>query len=88
MSMRVPGGAQSMNDNAGLHRTTFAAVTPSDSQKRDMEIVREAFATLAAAVLKTVPNGPDRTYLIRQLRECCMWANVAITRHPDGSPRS
>lgn len=77
-----------MNDNAGLHRTTFAYVTQSDDQKRDMETVREAFTALAATVLKTVPNGPDRTHLIRKLRECCMWANVAITRHPDGSPRS
>jgi hypothetical protein len=27
------------------------------------------------------------TYILRKLREVGMWANVSITRNPDGSPR-
>jgi hypothetical protein len=34
-----------------------------------------------------VPEGPDKTYLMRKLREVAMWANVAVTRQPDGTPR-
>lgn len=34
-----------------------------------------------------LPDGPDKTYVLRQLRDCAMWANIAITRYPDGSPR-
>ena len=35
-----------------------------------------------------VPDGPDKTYILRKLREVAMWVNVAITRNPDGSPRT
>jgi hypothetical protein len=33
-------------------------------------------------------EGPDRDYIPRKLRECSMWANSAIVRHPDGGPRA
>ena len=28
------------------------------------------------------------TYALRKFREVAMWANIAITRNPDGSPKS
>jgi hypothetical protein len=34
-----------------------------------------------------MPAGPDRTYAIRKVREVGMWANVAVTRDADGTPR-
>ena len=71
-----------------MHSTTFEYLKPTDEQIESMAIVREAFAALSEKVLVTVPDGPDRTYLMRKLRECGMWANVAITRLPDGSPRT
>ena len=30
---------------------------------------------------------PDKTYVLRKLREVAMWANVSLTRHADGAPR-
>jgi hypothetical protein len=34
-----------------------------------------------------LPDGPDKTFVIRAHRSNAMWANVAITRLPDGTPR-
>ena len=34
-----------------------------------------------------LPDGPDKTFVIRNHRSNAMWANVAITRLPDGTPR-
>jgi hypothetical protein len=71
-----------------MHSSTFDYLNPTDEQKARMAKVRAAFAELAGQVLLNVPPGKDRAYLIRKLRECGMWANVAITRHDDGSPRA
>ena len=43
---------------------------------------------LAAKLDAVIPEGADKTYLLRKLREVAMWANVAITREADGTPRS
>jgi hypothetical protein len=34
-----------------------------------------------------LPDGPDKTYILRRVRETAMWVNVAVTRLPDGTPR-
>ena len=34
-----------------------------------------------------LPDGPDKTFVIRAHRSTAMWAKVAITRLPDGTPR-
>ncbi len=52
-----------------------------------MQQARFATTVYAQLLVSIVPEGPDRTYLLRQLREVAMWVNVAITRNPDGSPR-
>jgi hypothetical protein len=72
---------------ATLHESTFEYLKPTDQQITDMAIVRAAFRKCAETVDETIPNGPDKTYMLRKLRECGMWANVAITRQADGSPR-
>lgn len=61
---------------------------PTDVQKETMNIVRSKFLEFSAGVDGFIPEGPDKTYLLRKLRECAMWANIAITRNPDGSPRT
>lgn len=71
-----------------MHHTTFEHLTPTAHQMETMDLLRQRFALLAADVIALVPVGPDKTYLLRKLRECAMWANVAITRQPDGSPRA
>ena len=53
-----------------------------------MTAARQAAADYARKLDELVPDGPDKTYLFRKLREAAMWVNVAITRGPDGSPRT
>lgn len=70
-----------------LHASTFEYHNPSDQQKERMATVREAFGLCADVVQRAVPDGPDKTHALRQLRTAAMWANVAITRDADGRPR-
>ena len=71
-----------------LHASTFEYLKPTDAQLNTMAAVREEFAEFASKLDLAIPDGPDKTYLLRQLRDCAMWANIAITRNPDGSPRT
>lgn len=71
-----------------MHETTFEYLSPTDDQKVRMAQARNGFAVLAQLLNDLVPDGPDKTYVLRKLRSCGMWANVAITRHQDGSPRA
>jgi len=71
-----------------LHPGTFDYLQPTERQISDMAMARAAFVNLAATLDSLIPEGPDKTYLLRKLREAGMWANVAITRQPDGSPRA
>lgn len=71
-----------------LHSSTFEYLKPTDEQMENMGDVRAAFKSFIEEVEPMIPEGPDKTYLIRKLREAAMWANVAITRQPDGSPRA
>jgi hypothetical protein len=71
-----------------LDQTTFGYLKPSDEQVNTMALAREAAATYAKTLDDLLPEGPDKTYTLRKLREVAMWANVAITRHADGSPRT
>jgi hypothetical protein len=71
-----------------LHSSTFEYLKPTDVQLLCMTRVRSYFAEFVSHIDDQLPDGPDKTYVMRQLRDCAMWANVAITRNPDGSPRS
>ncbi len=71
-----------------LHSSTFAYLKPTDAQMEAMEHARTVFRVAVEDLEDLLPAGPDKTYVLRQLRDCAMWANVAITRNPDGSPRA
>jgi hypothetical protein len=71
-----------------MHTSTFEYLKPTDDQLASMARVRAAFADLNGIIAGELPAGPDTTYVVRQLRDCAMWANISITRHPDGSPRT
>lgn len=71
-----------------LHESTFEYLKPSEAQIEQMALVRKAAADYAAALDQHLPEGPDKTYIIRAHRSNAMWANVAITRLPDGTPRT
>lgn len=70
-----------------MDESTFQYLKPSEDQMATMAVIRGKTADFAATLDHYIPDGPDKTYLLRKLREVAMWANVAITRHADGSPR-
>jgi hypothetical protein len=70
-----------------IHESTFQYLSPSDVQKEQMQTVRDAASIYAGVLAEIIPEGPDKAYLLRKLREVGMWANIAITRDADGSPR-
>ena len=70
-----------------LHESTFGFLNPTEDQKEDMRIVRSAAADYAEVLERKLPDGPDKTYVLRSLRTVAMWANVCVTRHSDGRPR-
>ena len=70
-----------------MHPSTFEYLKPTDEQIRLMAQVRKAAKEYCDILDVVLPDGPDKTYLLRKLREVGMWANVAITRLPDGTPR-
>lgn len=71
-----------------LHPATFEYLKPTDEQIAQMAKVRAAAKAYADVLDAELPNGPDKTFVIRAHRSNAMWANVAITRLPDGTPRS
>ena len=72
---------------ATLSRDAFDYLKPSDAQNAVMRDMRQRADAYAHAIDLSVPPGPDKTYILRKLREVAMWVNVAITRQADGSPR-
>ena len=70
-----------------LHHTTFEYLRPTDAQIKDMALLRQASAQYAKAVDAMLPDGADKTYILRRIRETAMWINVAVTREADGTPR-
>jgi DhnA family fructose-bisphosphate aldolase class Ia len=72
---------------AMIHDSTFDHLSPTEDQERSMLALREAAKAYAAAVSAHVPPGSDRAYILRKFREVAMWADVAVVREPDGTPR-
>lgn len=71
-----------------LHSSTFEYLKPTDTQIEQMAFVRQATKDYAATLEKMLPNGSDKAYIMRKVREVGMWANVCITRQVDGTPRT
>ena len=70
-----------------MHTSTFEYLKPTDEQVAKMQIVREAAKIYCEALESNLPDGPDKTFVIRAHRSNAMWANVSLTRLPDGTPR-
>jgi hypothetical protein len=70
-----------------MHENTFNYLQPTPEQAEQMQQVRDAATTFADVIEMAIPDGPDKTHVLRTLRTAMMWANVAITRQPDGAPR-
>lgn len=70
-----------------MHSSTYEYLKPTDQQIDQMAKVRAAAKAYNDVLDAVLPDGPDKTYIIRTHRSNAMWANVAITRLPDGTPR-
>ena len=70
-----------------LHESTFEYLKPTDNQVEKMARCRAAAKAYCEVLEAELPEGPDKTVVIRAHRGNAMWVNVAITRQPDGTPR-
>lgn len=70
-----------------MHESTFDFIQPTLGQKAEMDECRAAAKRYYEVLEAVLPDGPDKNFVIRRLRDIAMWANVAITRHSDGVPR-
>lgn len=71
-----------------MHASTYEYLKPTDEQLARMARVRAAAKIYGEVLEAELPDGPDKTFTIRGRRSNAMWANVAITRQPDGTPRT
>lgn len=71
-----------------MHVSTFEYLKPTDDQLDTMNSLRLAAKVYHDALVQLLPDGPDKTFAIRNHRTTAMWANVAVTRHADGAPRT
>jgi hypothetical protein len=70
-----------------MHPSTYEYLKPTDEQIERMSRVRAAAKAYNDVLDAELPDGPDKTFVIRTHRSNAMWANVTITRLPDGTPR-
>ena len=70
-----------------MHSSTYEYLKPTDEQIAKMARLREAAKTYGDTLERELPEGPDKTFVIRAHRSNAMWVNVAVTRLPDGTPR-
>jgi hypothetical protein len=70
-----------------MHASTYEYIKPTDAQTERMARVRAAAKAYNDVLDAELPDGPDKTFVIRNHRSNAMWANVAITRQADGTPR-
>ncbi len=70
-----------------LHSSTFGYLKPTEHQLERMSGLLELTAEYANKLELLLDDGPDKTYILRKVREVGMWINVSVTRHADGTPR-
>ncbi len=70
-----------------FHPSTYQYLLPSQEQKAEMEVFREATKAYSDLIEAKAHDGADKTYVLRKLREIGFWLNVQVTREADGTPR-
>ncbi len=70
-----------------MHSSTYEYLKPTDEQVARMMRVRAAAKEYNDVLERELPFGSDKDFVIRNHRSNAMWANVAITREADGTPR-
>jgi hypothetical protein len=67
-----------MKYNQELIDHLFTYHAPTEEQRANYLMIREAARNFAAVIILNTPESPDQTTAIRKLRECVMTANAAI----------
>lgn len=70
-----------------MHSSTYEYLKPTDEQIAKMARLREAAKAYGDVLERELPDGTDKTFVIRAHRSNAMWCNVSVTRYPDGTPR-
>ena len=70
-----------------MHTSTFEYLKPTAEQTTDMATLRAAAKIYAGVLDEVLVDGPDKSFVMRNHRTNAMWANVAVTRKADGTPR-
>lgn len=70
-----------------MHPSTYGYLKPTDEQIERMSRLRDAAKIYGDILERELPDGPDKTFVIRAHRSNAMWVNVAVTRLRDGTPR-
>lgn len=70
-----------------MHSSTYEYLKPTDKQLEDIGRLRIAAKEYGELLERLLPDGADKTFVIRSHRSNAMWANVVITREADGTPR-
>lgn len=84
---RARGETPCLSRRETMHPSTYGYLKPTDDQLALMDKAREAAKVYGEALEALLPDGADKTFVIRAHRTNAMWCNVCITRHPDGTPR-
>jgi hypothetical protein len=71
-----------------MHASTYDYLKPTDEQIEKMNRLRKAAKEYGDILEKELPEGPDKTFIIRNHRQNAMWVNTCIVRLPDGTPRT
>jgi hypothetical protein len=72
---------------AVMHASTFEYLKPTQEQIDHMSQLRQAAKAYAECLDTFLIDGPDKSFIMRNHRTNAMWANVAVTRKADGTPR-
>ena len=59
-----------------MHDSTFEYLKPTDEQVAAMQDARDAARIYANQLDRVLPDGPDKTYTLRKLREVGMWPTL------------
>jgi len=59
----------------------------SDDRQAALQALQEAAHEYVSHVLELVPEGDDKTYIMRKLHEVTMWVQVAMSREVHAEKR-
>lgn len=71
-----------------MHTSTYDYPKPTNQQLELMVRMREAAKVYGEALDALLPDGLDKPLIMRAHRLNATWANAAITRLPDETPRA